>query len=156
MLLEELKLKSEPGGNITDLVTKLSAAGPTGKAIPELVLPVLIAHLGAASSGKWKVKVGTIGVLKSTLKRMQEPANCPWQLGLMMPQVTKALREAVGDARKEVKKAAEELLLHIASQMVTSPEIKAMADTLIGSIIDSDPTCRRRLTRCTCWPTPPS
>lgn len=137
MLLEEQKLKSEPGGNASDLAAKLSAAGPTGKAIPELVLPVLIAHLGAAAGGKWKVKVGTVNVLKSTLMRMQEPGNCPWQLGLMMPQVTKALREAVGDARKEVKKAAEDLLMHISKEMVMSPEIKGMADTLIGSIIDS-------------------
>eukprot|EP00411_Alexandrium_monilatum_P067960 CAMPEP_0175597154 /NCGR_PEP_ID=MMETSP0096-20121207/55886_1 /TAXON_ID=311494 /ORGANISM="Alexandrium monilatum, Strain CCMP3105" /LENGTH=238 /DNA_ID=CAMNT_0016901609 /DNA_START=18 /DNA_END=730 /DNA_ORIENTATION=- len=137
LLLEEAKLKSEPGGNTSDLATKLAAAGPTGKAIPELVLPVLIAHLGAAAGGKWKVKVGTIGVLKSTLMRMQERGNCPWQLGLMMPQVTTALRAAVGDARKEVKKAAEELLVHIGKEMVTSPEIKAMAETLIGSIIDS-------------------
>jgi len=137
MLLEEQKLKSEPGGNALDLATKLASAGPTGKAIPELVLPVLLGHLGASASGKWKVKVGTIGVLKSTLLRMQEPCCCPWQLGLMMPQVTKSLREAIGDARKEVKKAAEELLLHIAREMVTSPEIKGMADALIGSIIDS-------------------
>mmetsp|Transcript_91956 Transcript_91956/g.268916 ORF Transcript_91956/g.268916 Transcript_91956/m.268916 type:complete len:1478 (-) Transcript_91956:56-4489(-) len=136
-LLEETKLKSEPGGNAMDLATKLAAAGPTGKAIPDLVLPVLIAHLGAAAGGKWKVKVGTVSVLKTTLMRMQEPSVCPWQLGLHMPQVTKALREAVGDARKEVKKAAEDLLLHIAKEMVVSPEIKGMADTLIGSILDS-------------------
>lgn len=136
-LLEETKLKSEPGGTATDLAIKLSAGGPTGKAIPELVLPILLAHLGAAAGGKWKVKVGTIGVLKATLLRMQESGNCPWQLGVLMPQVTRALREAVGDARKEVKKAAEELLIHIATTMVSSPEIKSMSETLIGSILDS-------------------
>mmetsp|Transcript_87833 Transcript_87833/g.284317 ORF Transcript_87833/g.284317 Transcript_87833/m.284317 type:complete len:1490 (+) Transcript_87833:154-4623(+) len=137
ILLEETKLKSEPMGSAVDLATKLSTVGPGGKAMPELVLPVLLAHLGTAAGGKWKVKVGTIGVLKSALLRMQEPDGCPWQLGLLMPQVTKALREAVGDARKEVKKAAEELLLFIAREMVVTPEIKAMADELIGSIIDS-------------------
>mmetsp|Transcript_67005 Transcript_67005/g.160565 ORF Transcript_67005/g.160565 Transcript_67005/m.160565 type:complete len:1485 (+) Transcript_67005:94-4548(+) len=137
VLLDEAKLKSEPGGSAVDLATKLSRPGPTGKAIPELVLPVLLAHLGAAAGGKWKVKVGTIGILKATLTAMQEPGATPWQLGLVMPQVTKALRDAVGDARKEVKKSAEELLLHIARDMVHTPEISKLAEELIGSIVDS-------------------
>lgn len=55
--LEETKLKSEPTGTATDLCQELCRGGPGGHAVPELILPVLLAHLGAAASGKWKVKV---------------------------------------------------------------------------------------------------
>eukprot|EP00928_Gymnodinium_smaydae_P001449 TRINITY_DN10536_c0_g1_i1.p1 TRINITY_DN10536_c0_g1~~TRINITY_DN10536_c0_g1_i1.p1 ORF type:complete len:1493 (-),score=315.49 TRINITY_DN10536_c0_g1_i1:304-4572(-) len=136
-LLEETNLKSEPGNKATDLATQLSRAGPNGKAIPELVLPVLLNHVGAAAGGKWKVKVACLGLVKETLMRMRSLECCPLQLGLMMPQVTTVLRAAVGDARKEVKKASEELLAHIGKEMVETPEIKGLVNDLIGSIVDS-------------------
>ncbi|CAE8670641.1 unnamed protein product [Polarella glacialis] len=65
LLLEEVKLKSEPLGTAAEICTLLSKAGPRGSAAPAMVLPVLLAHLGAAAAGKWKVKVGVFDVLKS-------------------------------------------------------------------------------------------
>eukprot|EP00929_Paragymnodinium_shiwhaense_P111913 TRINITY_DN80188_c0_g1_i1.p1 TRINITY_DN80188_c0_g1~~TRINITY_DN80188_c0_g1_i1.p1 ORF type:complete len:1479 (-),score=470.02 TRINITY_DN80188_c0_g1_i1:243-4679(-) len=136
-LLEEPNIKSEPGNSAKDLLGHMCLAGPNGKAVPEMVLPVLLAHVGAAAGGKWKVKVGCLGILREVLKRMASPEVCPLQLGLMMPQVTQTLRSAVGDARKDVKKAAEEFLVHIGQEMVGTPEIKGVVNELIASIIDS-------------------
>lgn len=136
-LLDETKLKSEPGGKAVDLVTEMSKAGVSGKAMPKLVLPVLLDHMGAAAGGKWQVKVGTMGILKEVMKRMSEPDMCPKQLGLLMPKVMAAVRQAVGDARKEVKKEAEALLRHMGSTMAGTPEIQNLADDIIGSILDS-------------------
>lgn len=135
MLLEEAKLKTEPLGKADDLCQELSKGGPGGKAVPELILPVLLAHLGAAASGKWKVKVGCMVILKDVIHRME--ATTPKQLGLMMPKVMMAVRDAVGDARKEVKKEAEVLLRHMGQNVAGTPEIRAMADDIISSVLDS-------------------
>jgi len=136
-MLDETKLKSEPGGKATDLVTAMCKTGPSGKAMPKFVLPVLLEYMGAAAAGKWQVKVGSMGILKEVMRRMSEPDMCPKQLGLLMPKVMAAVRQAVGDARKEVKKEAEALLRHMGSQMATTPEIRNMADDIIGSLMDS-------------------
>jgi len=136
-LLEEATLKSEPGKNAKDLLSKMLLGGPTGKVMPDLCLPPMLDMMGAGAAGKYKVKIGVISLLKDFLKRMGEDDICPIQLGLMMPQVTSALRTAVGDARKEVKKAAEDLLNHIAREMVISPEVKEQAEGLVASVIDS-------------------
>eukprot|EP00440_Ansanella_granifera_P043221 gb/GFBE01046855.1/.p1 GENE.gb/GFBE01046855.1/~~gb/GFBE01046855.1/.p1 ORF type:complete len:1484 (+),score=454.50 gb/GFBE01046855.1/:1-4452(+) len=137
MLLEEAKLKSEPTGTATDLCQQLAKAGPRGSAVPELVLPVLLAHVGAAAQGKWKVKIAVMGILKDVLHTMLGPQGCPRQMGLMMPKVMSAIREAVGDARKEVKKEAEVFLRHLGKELAGTPEINAMADDIVGSILDS-------------------
>jgi len=137
-LLEETGLKSEPGGKATELASFVIRAGPNSKAMPELVLPELLAHIGTAAGGRWKVKVGCLGLLREAMHRMREPECCPQQLGLLMPQVTTALRAAVGDARKDVKKAAEDLVAHIGRDMVESPEIRGLADDLVGCIIQSE------------------
>jgi len=137
MLLDETKLKSEPMGKATDLCTNLAKAGPGAKAVPALVLPVLLAHVGAAAAGKWQVKVATMGLLKEVLRWMNEPGCCPKQLGLAMPKIMTTLRDAVGDARKEVKREAEALLRHLGREMAHTPEVRAMADDIVGSILDS-------------------
>lgn len=137
MLLDEPKLKTEPGGKATDLCLQLSLAGPRGKAVPELVLPVILAHMGAAAAGKWQVKVGTMKLLKEVMLRMGQPGCCPKQLGMLMPKVMSALRDAVGDARKEVKKEAETFLLSMGKEMVQNPEIGAATEEIVGSIADS-------------------
>mmetsp|Transcript_560 Transcript_560/g.1554 ORF Transcript_560/g.1554 Transcript_560/m.1554 type:complete len:1487 (+) Transcript_560:65-4525(+) len=135
-LLEEAKLKSEPGGTVVDLCENLALAGPSGKAVPELVLPILLDHLGAGAAGKWKVKVETFGIIKKVLQRMIEPQGCPKQLGVWMPRVMTAVRGAVGDPRKEVKKAAETFLRDMGQELVLNPEIRGMAETIIESIVD--------------------
>jgi len=137
MMLEETKLKSEPNGKATDLCLQIARGGFGGKAIPALILPVLLAHTGAAASGKWQVKVAVMGILKNVLHHMNEPGMCPKQLGMAMPKVMAALRDAVGDARKEVKREAEALLRHMGKELAQNPEIAAMADDIIGSIVDS-------------------
>lgn len=48
-----------------------------------------------------------------------------------------AVRGAVGDARKEVKKEAEVLLRHMGQEVAGTPEIRGMADAIISSILDS-------------------
>mmetsp|Transcript_3925 Transcript_3925/g.7925 ORF Transcript_3925/g.7925 Transcript_3925/m.7925 type:complete len:1476 (-) Transcript_3925:114-4541(-) len=136
-LLEETKLKSEPKGTAVDLCEQITLAGPNGKAVPELVLPVLLDFLGAGAAGKWKVKVATFGLIMASLKRMMDPSCCPKQLGIMMPQVMTAVRGAVGDARKEVKKAADDFLRDMGQDLVLNPEIRAMSTGIIESIVDS-------------------
>lgn len=136
-LFDEGKLKTEPNGTPVDLVEALSRCGPGGKGTPELVVPVLLSHLGAAAAGKWKIKVGVMGILKNVIARMGESDATPKQLGLLMPKVMMAVRDAVGDARKEVKKEAEVLLRHIGQEVTGTPEIRAMADGIINSILDS-------------------
>lgn len=136
-MLEETKLKSEPGGKATDLCILMSSAGVSGKAMPQYVLPVLLDHMGVAAAGKWQVKVGTMGVLKEIMKRMNTPGMCPKQLGLSMPKVMAAVRSALGDARKEVKKEAENVLRQMAKELALTPEVQAMQEDLIASIIDS-------------------
>jgi len=135
LLLEEVKLKSEPLGTAAEICTLLSKAGPRGSAAPAMVLPVLLAHLGAAAAGKWKVKVGVFDVLKSVLISMT--STCPRQLGLAMPKVMSALRDAVGDPRKEVKKEAEVFIRWMSSELAATPEIRKLAEDIVGSIIDS-------------------
>ncbi|CAE7260990.1 ILA [Symbiodinium sp. CCMP2592] len=100
-----------------------------------MVLPVLLAHLGPAAAGKWKVKVACLGLLRDLLA--QATASCPRQLGLWMPKVMSSLRDAVGDARKEVKKEAESFLRNMAKELAATPEIRALADDIIASIVDS-------------------
>ena len=55
----------------------------------------------------------------------------------MMPQVMTAVRGAVGDARKEVKKAADDFLRAMGQDLVLNPEIRAMSTGIIESIVDS-------------------
>jgi len=136
-LLEETKLKSEPLGTVVDLCNELTKAGPNGKAVPELVLPVLIDFIGAGAAGKWKVKTQTLGILKEVMRRMLEPQCCPKQLGIMMPKVMAAVRGAVGDARKEVKKEADLFLRYIGQELAVNPEIRGMSEGIIESILDS-------------------
>ncbi|CAE7713645.1 YEF3 [Symbiodinium sp. KB8] len=135
LLLEEAKLKTEPGGTALDLCRHVCKAGPRGSCLPEMVLPVLLAHLGPAAAGKWKVKVACLGLLRDLLA--QATASCPRQLGLWMPKVMSSLRDAVGDARKEVKKEAESFLRNMAKELAATPEIRALADDIIASIVDS-------------------
>jgi len=135
LLLDEAKLKTEPLGKADDLCQELTKCGPRGAAVPELVLPTLLAHLGAAAAGKWKVKVGCMGLLKDVIHRMEK--DTPKQLGLQMPKVMMAVRDAVGDARKEVKKEAEVLLRHMGQEVAGTPEIRGMADAIVTSILDS-------------------
>jgi len=54
-----------------------------------------------------------------------------------MPKVMAAVRGALGDARKEVKKEAEMILRHMGTEMIKNPEIKSMQEDIIGSIVDS-------------------
>jgi len=136
-LLEETKLKSEPGGTAVDLCEEMTKGGPGGKCVPEMILPVVLSHLGQAAAGKWKVKVACMSLLKTVLTRMGEDDATPKQLGLMMPRVMMAVRDAVGDARKEVKKEAEALLRYMGQEVAGTPEIRAMSDTIITSILDS-------------------
>lgn len=136
-MLDETKLKSEPGGKAVDLSSLIAQAGPTGKAMPRLVLPVLLDHMGAGAAGKWQVKVGTMTVLRDTLQKVNAPNGCPKQLGLAMPKIMAAVRSAVGDARKEVKREAESFLRNMGKEMAQTPEVCGMADDIIGSILDS-------------------
>ncbi|CAK0857214.1 unnamed protein product, partial [Prorocentrum cordatum] len=131
MLLDEAKIKKEAESLLRDLV----ACGPAGKAVPDLVLPVLLAHLGAAAGGKWQVKVGTMALMKDVLQRMGQ--ECPKQLGWSMPKVMAAFRDAAGDARKEVRKEAEGFLRHMGEDLVKTPEIRAKMDDIVGSLTDS-------------------
>ncbi|CAE7582561.1 TEF3, partial [Symbiodinium sp. CCMP2456] len=82
-----------------------------------------------------KVKVACLGLLRDLLA--QATASCPRQLGLWMPKVMSSLRDAVGDARKEVKKEAESFLRNMAKELAATPEIRALADDIIASIVDS-------------------
>jgi len=135
LLLEETKLKSEPGGSAVDLCRLVCRCGPQSSAVPEAVFPVLLAHLGAAAAGKWKVKVAVLQLLRELLQSSQE--LCPRQTGLWMPKIMSSLRDAVGDARKEVKKEAESFLRSMAKELAQTPEIRALADDIIASILDS-------------------
>lgn len=131
MLLDEAKIKKEAESLLRELVT----CGPAGKAVPDLVLPVLLAHLGAAAGGKWQVKVGTMQLLKTVLQRMGQ--ECPKQLGWSMPKVMAAFRDAASDARKDVRKEAEGFLRYMGEEMVKTPEICAKVDDIVGSLTDS-------------------
>eukprot|EP00435_Cladocopium_sp_Y103_P063005 s288_g24.t1 len=135
LLLEETKLKGEPGGTAADLCRVVCSCGPKNSAVPEAVFPVLLAHLGAAAAGKWKVKVAVLQLLRELLQSSQE--LCPRQTGLWMPKIMSALRDAVGDARKEVKKEAESFLRSMAKELAQTPEIRTLADDIITSILDS-------------------
>ncbi|CAJ1452648.1 unnamed protein product [Effrenium voratum] len=135
LLLEEAKLKSEPGGTAMDLCRKVCQCGPRKSGVPEAVLPVLLQHLGPAAAGKWKVKVAVLGLLRELLREANEAT--PRQMGIWMPKVMSALRDAVGDARKEVKKEAESFLRSMAKEMAQTPEIRGLADDIITSILDS-------------------
>mmetsp|Transcript_74097 Transcript_74097/g.131011 ORF Transcript_74097/g.131011 Transcript_74097/m.131011 type:complete len:1474 (-) Transcript_74097:92-4513(-) len=137
LLLDEAKVKGEPLGSALDLCQVLSHASSRGSAVPEMVLPVLLAHIGAAAAGKWKVKVSVMGLVMGVLKRMAAPSGCPRQLGLWMPKVMSAVRDAVGDARKEVKKEAENFLTSLGTELAGTPEIKNMTADIVNSIIDS-------------------
>lgn len=137
LLLEEAKLKGEPTGSALDLCTELAKAGPRSRAVPQLVLPALIAHTGAAAAGKWKVKVSVMGILRKVLHEMAQPTGCPRQLGMLMPSVMSAMRDAVGDARKEVKKEAEVFLRYMGDELIVTPEIKKQASGMVESILDS-------------------
>lgn len=137
MMLDEAKLKSEPGGKATDLCLEMSKAGPTGKAVPALVIPALLAHMGSAAGGKWQVKVGTMNVLREVLLRLSEPGSCPKQLGLVMPRVMAALRDAAGEARKEVKREAEQFLRYMGSDVARTPELRKLSQEIVGSIVDA-------------------
>ncbi|CAK9007608.1 unnamed protein product [Durusdinium trenchii] len=135
LLLEETKLKSEPGGTAVDLCRVVCRCGPRSSAVPEMIFPVLLAHLGAAAAGKWKVKVAVLQLLRDLLQSSQQ--LLPRQTGLWMPKIMSALRDAVGDARKEVKKEAESFLRNMAKELAQTPEIRTLADDIITSILDS-------------------
>jgi ABC-type Mn2+/Zn2+ transport system ATPase subunit len=136
-LLDETKLKSEPGGKATEICTEIAKAGVSGKAMPRYVLPALLDSMGAGAGGKWQVKVASMGVLKATLARMSEPGICPKQVGIAMPKVMAAIKAAVGDARKEVKKEAEGFLRSLVNDMSKTPELIPMREDIIASILDS-------------------
>lgn len=136
-LLDETKLKSEPGGKATDICVEVAKAGVSGKAAPRYVLPALLDSMGAAAGGKWQVKVASMGVLRQVLQRLSEPGMCPKQMGLAMPKVMSAIRTAVGDARKEVKKEAENFLRNLVSDMSKTPELVPLREDIIASILDS-------------------
>ena len=118
-----------------DLCRLVCRCGPRSSAVPEAVFSVLLSHLGAAALGKWKVKVAVLQLLRELLTRCQEV--CPRQTGLWMPKIMSALRDAVGDARKEVKKEAEQVLRNMAKELLQTPEIQNLAEDIIESILDS-------------------
>eukprot|EP00913_Durusdinium_trenchii_P003604 g3335.t1 len=75
LLLEETKLKSEPGGTAVDLCRVVCRCGPRSSAVPEMIFPVLLAHLGAAAAGKWKVKVAVLQLLRDLLQIVGASVN---------------------------------------------------------------------------------
>jgi hypothetical protein len=109
-MLPEVKLKTEPGGKVTELCTKLASAGPGGKAVPHLVLPVLVTAVAGKSGENWQIRQLTIGILKEVVVKMAEPDGCPKQLSAAWDEILPVLKEAAGDAKKQVKAAAEAAL----------------------------------------------
>ena len=107
------------------------------KAAAELVLPVLLAHIGSAAAGKWKVKIGVMNIVNDVLRDLGRPEACPKQLGLQMPKIMSALRDATGDARKDVRQDAKELLVHMGKHTATNQEIRGISGDIFASILDS-------------------
>lgn len=110
MLLGETKIKSQPGGTCVELCTQLSTMGPTAKAVPQLVLPVLLAHTGVLAGANWQVKVACIGIVREVLQHLAQPGFCPRQVPQLLEQALEAVQSAAAEKRKEVKKAADEAL----------------------------------------------
>jgi len=129
-MLSEVKLKTEPGGKVTELCTKVASAGPGGKAVPHLVLPVLLSAAAGKGGETWVVKAATIGILKEVVLKMSE--NCPKQLSGAWDSILETLKEQAGDAKKQVKAAADgalEALQPLAEKRI-SAESEKRAQTL--------------------------
>jgi len=132
LMLDEVKLKTEPGGKVTDLCTKLAGAGPKGKVVPHLVLPVLLGAAAGKNGQNWQVRQHSIGILKEILPKMAQPDGCPKQLCAQWDNIIGVVKEAAGDAKKQVKAAGEaalEVLEPLASQKI-SPESEERAKLL--------------------------
>ena len=137
LLLLEEKLMSEPSGPARDLCMELCKTGPGREAAAELVLPMLLAHIGSAAAVKWKVKIGVMQKVKDVLRDLGRPEACPKQLRLQMPNTMSALRDATGDARKDVRQEAEQLLLHMGEHIAINQEIHGMSGDILASMLDS-------------------
>ena len=110
--------------------------GPGRKTAAELVFLVLVARIGSAAAGKWKVKIGVMNIMKDVLHDLGRPEAFPKHLGLQMPKLMSALRDATGDARKDVRQQAKELLVRMGMHPATNQEICGMSGDILASILD--------------------